>query len=810
MNPGFALEQVRSDLVLAARGLSRRPGFALAAVLTLALAIGANTAVFSVVDAVVLRPLPFPEPHRISFLTREGDVSIPDGVDWRAQTRTFEEIALFLRQWNLDLTGEGDPARIYAAVVESSYFRILPTAPVLGRALAAEDDRVGTEPVAVLSESFWKGRFGGDPKILGRTIVLSGQPTRVVGVMPAAFDFQGDDVDLWAPVATTVPWALAERGTNNFDAIGRLRPGVSMAAARAEMVAITTRLAAEYPKTNRGKIVEPMPMHDFVTGPVRPALLVLLGAVLLVALAASASVAALLLARHVARGSEYAVRLALGAGSRHVVGQVLAESLVLAVAGGGLGVALAAWGRDALLALAPSSLPRAASVALDARVLAFTLGLALLAALLAAALPATLAVRTAPGALVAGAGRGAIGGGATGRALSMLVIGEVALASVLLVGSLLLVRSFLRLRSVPLGFEPRGILTADVVLPESRYATRPPQTRAVTEIVRRLASAPGVETAAWVTTPPLEPRGGLGGTILIEGRTYTVDAQPSARVRFVHGDYFGAARIPVVRGRAFTREDDGKTPVAIVNESFARLHWPQGNPIGQHIAFRDFGDASGPYWMTIVGVASDIKGRALAMADQVCVYAPFLQRRIDWNRWGTVVVRASGEPAALVPAVRAAVSAADPDVPLQDVQTLRDKVARAAAPQRFNARVVSAFGLVALFLALQGLFGLLAFTVERSRREIGVRLSLGAAPRDVVRLVAGRGLALVAAGLALGLPAGYALARAASSVLFGVAPGDPATYALAGAALASAAALACLLPARRAARLDPSAILREP
>ncbi len=248
MNPRFALEQVWTSLVLAARGLSRRPGFALAAVLTLAVAIGANTAVFSVVDAVVLRPLPFPEPHRLSFLTREGDVSIPDGVDWRARTRTFDEIALFLRQWNLDLTGEGDPERIYAAVVEPSYFRILPTTPVLGRALTAEDDRVGTEPVAVLSEAFWKRRFGGDSNVLGRTLVLSGQPTRVVGVMPAAFDFQGDDVDLWVPVATTVPWALAERGTNNFDAIGRLRPGVSMAAARAEMVAITTRLAAEYPQ----------------------------------------------------------------------------------------------------------------------------------------------------------------------------------------------------------------------------------------------------------------------------------------------------------------------------------------------------------------------------------------------------------------------------------------------------------------------------------------------------------------------------------------------------------------------------------
>ena len=451
--------------------------------------------------------------------------------------------------------------------MEPSYFRILPTAPVLGRALTAEDDRVGTEPVAVLSEAFWKRRFGGDPNVLGRTIVLSGQPTRVVGVMPAAFDFLDDDVDLWAPVATTVPWALAERGTNNFDAIGRLRPGVSMAAARAEMVAITTRLAAEYPKTNRGKIVEPMPMHDFVTGPVRPALLVLLGAVLLVALAASASVAALLLARHVARGNEYAVRLALGAGSRHVVGQVLAESLVLAVAGGTLGVALAAWGRDALLALAPSSLPRAASVALDARVLAFTLGLALLAALLAAALPATLAARTAPGALVAGAGRGAIGGGATGRALSMLVIGEVALASVLLVGSLLLVRSFLRLQSVPLGFEPRGVLTADVVLPESRYGTRPPQTRAVTEIVRRLEARPGSRRRRGSRRPRSILAADSGGRSSSRAGRYTVDAQPSGP-RPLRARRLLRRRADPRRSRqGFTREDDGNTPVAIVNES---------------------------------------------------------------------------------------------------------------------------------------------------------------------------------------------------------------------------------------------------
>jgi predicted permease len=332
----------------------------------------------------------------------------------------------------------------------------------------------------------------------------------------------------------------------------------------------------------------------------------------------------------------------------------------------------------------------------------------------------------------------------------------------------------------------------------------------VIEIVRRLADAPGVESAAWVTTPPLDARGGLGGTMLIEGRSFTGEEQPGARVRFVHGDYFGTARIPLVRGRGFAAEDEGGPPVAVVNERFATSYWPAGDAVGRRIAFRDFGDTAGPYWMTIVGIASDIKGRALAEPDQACVYAPFLQRRIDWNRWGTVVVRAKGDPASLVPAVRAAVHAADPDVPLQDVQTLPEKVRRAEAPQRFNARVVSIFGLLAVALALQGLYGLLSFVVERSRRDIGVRLSMGARKADVVRLVAGRGLRSAALGLAVGLPAAYAVARAASAVLFGVTPADLFTYASAAVALVAGAALASLVPALRAARLDPAAILREP
>jgi putative ABC transport system permease protein len=804
------LETALRELRRAASSLLRRPGFALATVVTLGLATAANTSVFSVVDAVLLRPLPFQEPERLSFLTREGDVSIPDGVDWRASSRTFEEIALFLRRWNLDLTGDGDPERIFAGVVEPRYFRVLGTAPLLGRSLVDADDQPGADPVVVLSEAFWSRRFARSPEVLGRTLQLSGHAARVVGVMPQAFDFLDDDVDLWAPVAWTFPIGPTERGTNNFDAIGRLRPGVTLEAARGEIVAITTRLAGEFPKTNAGKIVEPMAMHEFVTGPVRPALAVLLGAVLLVALAASANVAALLLARQLARGPEYAVRRALGADARHVVVQVAAETALVVLLGAILGIALAAWGRDALLALAPAGLPRSGSVALDGRVLAFTLGLSLVAAALAGTLPALVAARTAPRPLLAGAGKGASDGASTRRMLAALVVGEMALASVLLVGSLLLVRSFLKLSAVPLGFDPRGALVASVSLPESRYGSRPPQTRLVTEVVRRLAETPGVAGAAWVTTPPLDERGGLGNRILLDGRSFSAEEQPGARVRFVHGDYFGVAGIRVVRGRGIAAEDEGGPPVAFVNQRFAEAHWPGGDALGQRIAFRDLGGSDGPYWMTIAGVVSDIKGRLLTAPDTPTVYAPFLQRRVEWNRWGTIVARAASDGAALVPAVRAALRSVDPDVPLTDVMTLAHRVERAAAPQRFNARVVTLFGAMALTLALQGLFGLLAFVVERQRREIGVRLSLGAQAADVVRLVARRGLAIALAGLALGLPLGYALARAASALLFGVTPGDAATYAIAAVALFACASVACLVPARRAAALDPAAILHEP
>jgi putative ABC transport system permease protein len=801
------LRTAASELRQAVRRLRRRPGLAGGAVLTLAVAIGASTAVFSVVDAVLLRPLPFPEPDRLAFLTREGDVSIPDGEDWRASSRAFEDVALFLRRWNLDLTGSGDPERVFAAVVEARYFRILPMAPLVGRAIRPADDAPGAVPVAVLAEPFWKRRFGGDPRVVGHTVVLSGRPTLVVGVMPAQYDFLGDEVDLWAPVATTVPWALAERGTNNFDALGRLRAKVTLDEARAEMVAITTRLAGQYPRTNRGKIIEPRSMSAFVAGPVRPALLTLLGAVLVVTLAASASVAALLLARHARRGGELGVRLSLGASPFRLVGHVLAESVVLSGSAAALGTALAAWGRDVLLALAPASLPRASRAALDLRVLLFAAALAAAAAVLAAVLPAALAARTAPSALLGGSARGIAAGRGAARALQAVIVAEVALAAVLLVGATLLVRSFVRLQSVPLGFEPHGVLTAEVVLPESRYGSRAPQTRAVRTILDHLASTPGVVAAAWVTTPPLEARGGIGGAMLVEGRE-AADSPPTARVRFVAGDYFGAAGIPIVRGHGLGPEDDTGPPVAVVNERFAGRYLADG-AVGRRIAFRDFGGDDGPYWMTVVGVVSDIRARTLAAPDEECVFAPFRQRRIEWNRWGTVVARGKGDPAALVPSVRDAVRAADPDVPLQDVATLGERVARAAAPQRFNARLVAAFGLVALGLAVQGLYGLVAFAAEARRREIGLRLSLGATAADVVRLVGARGLRPVAVGLAIGLPAGHALARAAASVLYGVSAWDPVTYAVAAATLGLAAAAAALVPARRASRLDPAAILRE-
>jgi putative ABC transport system permease protein len=793
------------DLRHAARLLRKRPGFTIAALTMLAVGIGANTAIFSVVNAVLLRPLPFAEPDRLVFITREGDVSILDGIDWRAQSRTHEGIALFLRNWAFDLSGDGEPERLQGSVVEPEYFQVLGTPPLLGRVLKAEDNRPGAPQVAVLSHAFWTRRFGADRGVVGRGVVLSDVPTTVVGVMPAEFDFLDDGIDLWIAVAVATPQFLPERGTNNFDAIGRLRPGVTVEEARTEMVAISQRLEKAYPDTNRRKIVEPMPLLEFMVGGVRRSLWVLLAAVGLVMLVGSVNLAGLLLARSQARSGEFALRMAIGASAGRVMRQLLAEGLLLGVLGGAAGVLAAAWGREALVAVAPETLLRLRDVPLDANVLLFGLGASILSGILMSLAPALQVTRSDAGGYLKGTRTTA--GASRHRALAFLVSAELAFACVLLVGGGLLARTFLRLQGVPLGFDPEGLITADVVLPESRYGTREPQTRAFAGIVDGARAIPGVASAAYVITPPLSPRGGIGSPILFGEPPDQMPVEaPGARVRLVYGDYFGTIGLPMREGRAFDdRDGPGGMPVAIVNERFARDFWPGRSPIGQRVSFRWQKE---PYWMTIVGVCGDLKGIRVTEDDSRTVYAPYVQRSSEWQRWGTIVLKGRVDPHTLVAPLKRTVWAVDPTLTLDQVQTIEERRSVQTAQQRFNALAVAAFAAVALLVALQGIYALLAYAVEERRREIGVRIALGASTGDLLRLVVGRGLRLAAIGLFGGLVLAMALGRGLQSLLFEVEPTDPLTFVAVAALLGVTALAACTVPAWRASRVDPMTALR--
>jgi len=803
---------LRRDLREAARLLRRSPGFATVAILTLGLGIGATTAIFSVVDAVLLRPLPYRDPEQLTFITRDGDVSIPDGVDWRAASTSYQSIALFLRGWDFDLVGEGEPERLLGNVVEPEFFEVLGVQPLLGRAMVPSDNIVGGPRVALLHHSFWLRRFNGDSAIVGRTLLLSDHPTTVIGVLPPEADFLRLGVDIAVPVGVETPWAMNERGTNNFDAIGRLKPGATLAQGQAELRAITSRLAEEYPRTNGGKIVEPTGLLDFMVGTTRTTLYLVLAAVGLVLLVACVNLAGLLVARATGREAELAVRAALGAGRARVMRQVLTEGLLLGVAGGVLGVVIAWQGTRGLLALIPTDLPRAASAGLDLRILLVALALCVVSGLLAGILPALRLSRTDPATVLAG-GRGAAGRGERHRALSALVAAEVSLAVVLLVGAGLLGRSFLALSSVPLGFEPEGVLVAGLVLPENRYSTPAPQTQAFNAIVDRLNALPGVDQAAFIVTAPLTPRGGIGNALVFDGRPEIgPDVRTGARSRPVIGDYFGSMRVPIIRGRAFTPADiAGAEGVAIINAELARQFFADRDPIGARIAWRDFGAGSPfaePRWMTIVGVAADVKATTLEEADVRAVYTPYNQRRDGWIRFGDLVLRTRGDPSALSQLLREAVWSVDPTLIPTGIEPMTARAARSSARHRFNALMVGSFALAALVLAMQGIYGIVSFAVGQRRRELGIRTALGARPGAIQGYVLRRHLAPVVVGVAIGMVASTALTRLTASVLYQVSPYDPASFLLSPVGLLVAAIFAAWLPARRAGRTEPVEVLR--
>ena len=796
------------DVRFALRTLAANPGLTAVALLTLALGIGANTAMFSVVDGVLLKPLPYPQPGELQVVWSTNPskgyprftVSPPDFVDWKAEAESFEGLAAvdFNR---VNLTGRGEPEVLAAGLVSADFWQVFGVPLPLGRGFLPSEDAPGKGHVAVLSHSLWQRRFGADPGIVDQAITLDGVRYTVVGVAPPGFDTPNDR-DLWLPLALEPD--PSQRGAHFLVVFGRLRDGVAPAQAAIEMAAITGRLEKQYPDTNTGVGASVVPLQENTVEDVRQALLVLLAAVAAVLLIACLNVANLLLARLTAREKEIAVRTALGAGRTRLVRQMLTESLVLALAGGALGTALAVWGTRALLAM-NDDIPRADAIGIDGRVLAFTLAVSLGTGLLFGLFPALQGPgRDLHDALKEG-GRGNSGGGRARLARQGLVLAEVALALVLLVGAGLLLRSFANLQGIDPGFRSAGVLTLEVSPPEFKYENEEQQSAFYGRLLERVSALPGVERAASAFPLPLDGSGFVL-TYAIAGRPEPAPGnEPVAAIRVVTPEFFRALDVPVLRGRAFGDGDRlGAEKVAVVIQSWARREFPGQDPIGQRLTFDDPADADAE-WMTVVGVVGDVRHRALSEDPMAEVYWSQLQLP---QRHATLVVEAAGDPAALTAAVRAAVREVDPDLPVYRVRTLDEVVAASLSSSRFNAVLFGLFAALALALAAVGVYGVVSYAVAQRTHEIGIRMALGAGHRSVVGMVLRQGMGTVLLGVAAGLVGAVFASRLLAGLVFGVSPRDPLTFALVPLALAAVALLANVVPAKRATQVDPMIALR--
>jgi putative ABC transport system permease protein len=800
------------DFKYAARSLRSRPLLVVVAVAVLAVGIGASTAVFSVVDAVLLRPLPFADAGRLVVAWQRSpdnsvpfiEVSYPDYLDWRQQARTFESMAI-IPTINQGFVLAGDePLRVQGRLVSGNFFEVLGGRALVGRTLRPDDDRAGASRVVTLGHGLWLRRFGGDPAIVGRRIVVDGTPMEVVGVMPRSFRYP-PKAEMWTPVVPAIPEAVANRGVCWAIVVGRLASGARVAQAQAELDGIVARLAKANPYAPADAAVV-TPLTDEFFGPARPALLVLLAAVLLVLLVACANVSALLLARAADRQREIAVRLALGASRGRLVRQLLCESALITLASVTGGILLAQWSLDALVALVPADVPRLQDAAIDARVLAFTVALAAGAALVAGLAPALLASRPSLTNALEGGARTAGPGSAQRRLQGLLVGAEAAVALVLLAGAGLMAQTFQNLRRVDLGYDPRHVRALEVAAPRGKYE-KPAEWRSLYQrLVERIDHLPGVEASAGVFLRPLWGQMGNDWFFTVEGQS---DADrrrnPHANLESVTPGYFGAMRTPLLRGRDFTdRDAEGMRGVAIVSKEFSRRYWPGQDPIGKRLKIPL---PESPYhltWLTVVGVVGDARYREL-QASRLDLYLSYLQSPYGPRH---LVVRTTGDPLAAASSVSAIVRGMDRDLLPEDITSMDSVVQAALGGPRFGMQLLSAFALAALALAALGTYGVMAFLVSRRTREIGVRMALGARGTDVLGLVVGQGMRPVLAGLAVGVAGSFAAGRAISTLLFGVAPHDALTTAGAATLLAAVGALACYFPARRAARLDPAVALR--
>jgi predicted permease len=807
------IEDFWQDVRFGLRMLGKRPVFTSVALLTLSLGIGANTAIFSVVNAVLLRPLPYEDSERIvrvwnTFaprgLTRQP-VSEPEFVEFRDQSKSFEHVAAYVTG-ALTLTGAGEPDRVVATESSAALFSVLGVRPELGRTFSAEEEQAGRPEVIVVSHRLWQRRFGADPGLIGKTLTLNGRGRTVVGIMPHGFNYPTGEVDLWAPL--TVDPAATNLGIHYLDVIARLKPGGTLEQAQAEMGAVFDRLMQKYPeyyKDAAGAGVSLVPLHEQVVGDVRPALLVLLGGVGFMLLIACANVANLLLARAAARKKEIATRTAFGASRLRIVRQLLTESLVLFALGGALGLLLALWGVHVLVGASPVELPRMSEVGIDGRVLVFTTLTSLLAGTFFGLAPALQASKPDLNEALKEGGRAGAGGRGQGRTRDLLVVSELALSVVLLVGAGLMVRSFLRLLEVRLGFDPDNVLTMQLSLPHSRY----PESRQVVgfyrQLLERIEGLPGVQAAAAARQLPLgEVR--MNASFEAEGRTFEA-ATAIADHNSVTPDYFRALSLPLAQGRPLTEADSRGLPAAVViNQTMARRFWPGEDPTGKRIRLRE--DAP---WLTVVGVAADTKNRGLGAETKPEMYFPHSEQSLGLGPPSsamTLVVRSASDPRQVVSAIRAVVRAMDGDLPVYRVQTMEEVVAASISRTRFTMQLLALFAGLALLLASVGVYGVMSYGVGQRTHEIGIRKALGAQPRDIIGLFVRQGFALALVGVVLGLLGALALTRAMRGLLYGVTASDPLTFMSVPLLLAATALLACYLPARRATRVDPMTALR--
>ena len=790
------------DIRYSARIMLKQPSFSIVAIITLALGVGANTAIFSVVNSILLRPLPYKEPSRL--ITTRSNESAPDLRDVAERNQTLESVGGLVPQAQ-DYTGGVEPVQIQVGLVTGGYFQTLGVEPLLGRSISYDDDKEGGARIIVLSHELWRRDFGGDKNVLGKVIPLSGNSYEIVGVMPARFKTPQQDSEAWSPLHVVNPIAAKFRGVHFLRTVYRLKQSVTIEQARRDLARIDGQLAAEFPSDNKNRRTTLFNLQERIVGDVSLALWILFGAVGLVLLIACVNFANLLLGNAASRQQELVIRAALGAGRARIIRQIITESLLISCLGGLLGLLIAYWGIEWLIALKPSNLPRLDSIKMDGRVFLFTLGVSLLTGLIFGLIPAWTASNLNVNEGLKEGGRSASSGRSRNRLRSALVIAELALSLILLTGAGLLIKSLWKLNSVEPGFNAEELLTMILELPESRYKEIPKQTQYRASVLEAVNSLPGVE-AAMISEVPMSGNS-LNNDFVIEGSPPIAPGdEPDLYSRTVMGDYFRVMQIQILQGRDLTPQDDAKSlPVGVVNESMVRTYFPNENPIGKRI--RWVRDDKAP-WVTIVGVVRDVKHFGLDQPEQPAIYAPYAQMNTYWKRWMVLVARSERDTASLTSAIKKQIWTVDKQIPPTNVHMMKELMAESLAAQRFYMQLLALFAAVALLLAVIGIYGVTSYTVSQRTHEIGIRMALGARSGDVMKMVLGQGAKLALIGVAIGLIGSFALTRLMVTLLFGVGTRDPLTFVSVSLILVVVALAACLIPARKAAHTDPMIALR--